>query len=310
MHKISVQTGDWYDELFGGDENPDKAFVFIKNCGFDAVDYNLDHTLSKEQIARRERAAFFDRTPEQLLEYYRPVKTAAEKAGIAFAQAHAPFPLYVEGDPAYNDYLVFVVERLLEVCRYLGCPALVVHPIKEADKAREWELNMAMYRKLIPAAKRTGVKICLENLWEQTGTHVVGRACADAAEACRYLDTLNELAGEDCFGFCFDVGHANLTARNIREDLKTLGRRLTVLHIHDNDGQLDRHRTPYSFSNGDKTLPSTDWEGFLAGLREAGYQGELNFETFGALKTMPQALYEPTLRYISAIGQYFQTRLS
>ena len=36
----SMQTGVWY-KANGGDENPEQAFAFIRDCGFDAVDFNL-----------------------------------------------------------------------------------------------------------------------------------------------------------------------------------------------------------------------------------------------------------------------------
>ena len=310
MHKLSIQSADWYDILFGGDADPESAFRFIKDCGFDAVDHNLDHTLSMAKIKAREKDPFFLQSREALLAYFRPTKEAAEKAGIAFGQAHAPFPSYVENDPDYNDYLVHVFEELLHVCAYIGCPALVVHPIKIADKKRQWELNMELYTRLIPTAKETGVKVCLENLNDRQGDHPIGGVCSTGEEICRYIDTLNQRAGEDCFGFCLDVGHANMAGQNLRVMLNTIGHRLTVLHIHDNDGINDRHMTPYTFKSVDRTQTALDWDGFLAGLRDIGYRGPLNFETFGALLCLPKPLIAPTLRYIRAIGGYFQTQLN
>ena len=37
--------------------------------------------------------------------------------------------------------------------------------------------------------------------------------CTDAVEACYYVDTLNDIAGEKLFGFCFDTGHALAASR-------------------------------------------------------------------------------------------------
>ena len=310
MNVLSIQTADWYDLLFQGDENSAQAFQFIKACGFDAVDHNLDHTLSTKQIEARERVPLFEKSREQILEEHRHLKAAAQKAGITIGQAHAPFPSYVEGDPAYNAYLVHVFEELLHVCAYIDCPALVIHPIKIADKRRQWDLNIELYTKLIPTAKETGVKICLENLNDRQGDHAVQGVCGNGEEACRYIDTLNELAGEEVFGFCLDVGHANMASQNIRQMINTLGHRITVLHIHDNDGVFDRHAIPYTYKDTARTAACLDWEGFLAGLKDIGYKGTLNFETFAALKVLPLELFEPTIRYIAAIGRYFQERLA
>ena len=165
-------------------------------------------------------------------------------------------------------------------------------------------MNMQMYPKLIPAAKKYGVKICLENMFAFIGGHGIARACANVDEACRYIDALNEMAGEEVFGFCYDVGHANLLSCNLYEDIKTLGHRLTVLHIHENDGRLDSHCIPYTYKNG--KIGTTDWEGFLKGLKEIGYEGPLNFETFAALQDVPREVVGELLKLISAIGNYFR----
>lgn len=301
---VSVQTGDWYDELFGAETGADAAFAFIKSFGFEALDYNLDHALTPGQIARGEKTEFMNQSVDQLLEYYRPVKEAAQKHGISLAMAHAPFPMNSEEHPEYNDYIVDSVIKLMAVCQYLQIPSLVVHPITCKDRTKEWELNMQMYPKLIPAAKKYGVKICLENMYAFIGGHGTCRACANADEACRYIDTLNEMAGEEVFGFCYDVGHANLLSCNMYEDLKKLGHRLTVLHIHENDGRLDSHCIPYTYKNG--VTCTTDWEAFLKGLKEVGYEGPLNFETFAALHNTPKEVMCELLKLICSIGNYFR----
>ena len=53
----------------------------------------------------------------------------------------------------------------------------------------------------------------------------------------------------------------------------------------------------------------TDWEGFLQGLREIGYRGALNLETFGSLKGLPQELFTPMLKFAAATVAYFRNRI-
>lgn len=306
--KVSVQTGDWYDELFGGDERADDAFHFIRECGFDTLDYNLDHTLLGNTIVNGTLNHFYDAGEKELLDRYRPVKEAMKRHNISFGQAHAPFPLHVEGADDVNAYLIQMIEKECAICRYLECPALVVHPYSCADKEKEKEINLAMYRKMIPAGKKYGVTLCLENMFRFENGHATAGACGEAAEACWYIDTLNKEAGEDIFGYCFDVGHANLSSRNIRQELRTLGHRLTILHIHDNDGLFDLHQIPYTqHTSGQKTC--TDWESFIEGLRDINYKGTLNFETFAALKNIPHELIPSMLKLTYEIGCYFKKRI-
>lgn len=308
MHKLSVQTADWLNVLFD-EMNPEEGFRFIKDCGFEGVDFNLDHTLPSDLLKAGKRNDYFDAPVEEILERYRPVKEAAEKVGISIVQAHAPFPLYHEDNPELLDYMIMATSKLLKVCQYIGCPNLVVHPHKELDKEHEWLVNEKLYRALMPVAKETGVKICLENLWIKQGDRIVGAVCSDPYEACFYIDTFNEEAGEELFGLCYDVGHANMTARNIFQDLKVLGSRIACLHIHDNDVTVDRHLFPYSCKASDRKNTMLDWEAFYAGLKEIGYKGDLNFETFGQLLVTPTELWKANLRYLNTIGQYIRKRI-
>lgn len=305
--KISVQSAPWFSY-----DDPNAGFAMIKACGFDAVDFNIDHLLSPRALAKSggPLVSFFDKSDEEILEFFRPVKEAAEKNGISFAQMHAPFPTYIPDRDDVTAYAVAATEKCLMVCDYVGCPAIVVHPYTlyaAPTKEKEHEINLGIYRALIPAAKKYKVKVCLENLFTGFNERRFQGACASAEEAVWYIDKLNEEAGEDCFGFCFDIGHANIVGVNIRQYLNTLGKRLTILHLHDNDGHYDTHTLPYACLTGAKL--TCDWEGFMAGLKDIGYEGALNFETFRALGAFPKEVWPETLRLISAIGRMFDNRI-
>ncbi|MBQ8797613.1 MAG: sugar phosphate isomerase/epimerase [Oscillospiraceae bacterium] len=303
----TMQNGIWY-QANGGDENPEKAFGFIRDCGFDAVDFDFSPHIPNAEVRIGNVHGFYDADIETLLDYYRPIKAAADKVGIAFAQAHGPYPMSVEGHPEAHEYLLTVVEKMLAICQMMECPILVVHPMIIRNRQQEFQLNMEMYRKLMPAARRYGVMICLENMHGPQNGHKVSRACSNMDDVCRYIDTLNGEAGETLFGFCYDVGHGNLTSNDIYEDIKQLGHRLTALHIHDNDGLKDLHMIPYICRLTKKDL-NTDWEGFLQALKEIGYRGALNLESAGSLTCLPQELFEPLLKYAAAVCGYFQKKI-
>lgn len=305
MLELCVQTGG----LGYSDQNPDKTFELIKNAGFSAIDFNIDTHLPGAAIKDGSLTEFFSQSIEDLIDYYRPIKASAEKYGLTFSQMHAPFPLWVRGMDDVNKYMIMVVDKICAVAQFLGCPALVVHPITCASKEEERQINFEMYSAMIPSGKKYKVKLCLENLFTYYKGRVIEGSCADVEEACMYLDTLNAKAGEDVFGFCFDVGHANLLGRNIRDYLKRLGSRLTILHIHDNDSNADMHLMPYTCTRNTGKDFICDWDGFIEGLRDSGYKGTLSFETFRATSIVPAELKADTLAHIAAIGRYFRNRI-
>ena len=202
---------------------------------------------------------------------------------------------------------------MIASCAYLGCKALVIHPwigaAYGADKEEEIAVNMWLYRRLMPAAKQYGVKICLENLWEKQGCIFVEAPCIHAKEACDYIDTLNDEAGEEVFGFCLDIGHTQFYQDDICEFIKTLGKRLIVLHLHENDGILDSHMVPYTLLVSCGNEKTVDWERIIKGLSEIKYEGNLSFETCNAIAFVPENVKTITLQHISSIGKYFRNQL-
>lgn len=94
---------------------------------------------------------------------------------------------------------------------------------------------------------------------------IYAACCADMAEANRYIDYLNNLAGEKVFGFCLDVGHALLVGKEIYSTIQEISRNLVALHVHDNDGRNDQHLFPY--------MGVMDWDRVRQGAEGRGLQG-------------------------------------
>lgn len=299
MFKIGVQTGGLTENV----EGLDRAYRIIKESGFDAVDANVDHLLKGDMIRRRERPAWFEGTEEEVLAAFLPWKEAAEKYGLENYQAHAPFPCYVpEPSNGYNDYLLDVLKYTIKGCKVIGCHRLVVHPFffgyQEAmDPQQEWDVNIARYSALIPTARENDVIICLENMFVRRQGKIYGAICSQMEEACRYIDALNEIAGERRFAFCFDTGHLLLAGHDIKKAMITLGDRIECFHVHDNDGRDDLHMPPYT--------GVLDWERFMEGLQAIGFNKTLCFETFRIHQLMDPALSPSINRYIHDCGRRF-----
>ncbi|MBQ8915300.1 MAG: sugar phosphate isomerase/epimerase [Clostridia bacterium] len=301
--QISINTYGWLDDILGGKGKADEAFDFIRECGFEGIDYNFERLLTPEAIRRGALDSVYDLSLDELLQRFAPLKEAAEKHGVSIVQGHGIYPLRVNGSEEFDGRVILTTQKILEVCKYLNCPVLVLH----MERPWGWEKNMEFLRKLIPAGISTGVKICPENLFilKEDGAE----AFCDPVSACEYVDMLNEEAGAQVFGFCYDIGHANLCGLNLYEDITALGHRLSALHIHDNDGKSDQHLIPFTQKVPWKKNNCTDWEGVIAGLRSIEYKGAISFETHCALTDTPKELVPDVLRFIAGIGRYFKGRI-
>ncbi|MBR6568913.1 MAG: sugar phosphate isomerase/epimerase [Clostridia bacterium] len=300
MFQLGIQTG--------GTENVlgiDKAYELIRNCGFTAADVNLDRLFPVRQVKAKQHSAAFEGTDAEILSRFEPWKKASEKYGIVNYQAHAPFPSYTS-DPAYNEYMIGVLQKTIMGCASIGCRRLVIHPFylqydEQLDQEAEWKINMEHFARLIPAAKKYGVMILLENMIiRYRDRRYLGTCCSDAEMACRYVDALNELAGERVFGFCVDTGHLLLAGLDLKKFIVTLGHRIEAFHVHDNDGEFDHHIAPY--------MGILDWNRFVDALREIGYDKTLCFETFGIWNVIDHELCPAMMRFIAETGRMFASR--
>ena len=88
MLKICVQSAPWYRE-----DAPEESIRFIRECGFEGIDYNMDLHLRPEAIQKGDMTGFFSQTTEEILKYYEPLRAALQKYDVELAQMHAPFPL-------------------------------------------------------------------------------------------------------------------------------------------------------------------------------------------------------------------------
>lgn len=297
---VSCQTLGWYHSLFGGEAHAGEALAYIRRCGFDAIDYHFEGVYTANQIRNGVTSPVFDKPLDALLEYYAPLKQAIDTQGIVISQSHGISPQYLTTNRELSTYLRDVIRKSLEVCRFLGCPSMVLHPLRVFDLTE----NLRLFRELTPAALQAGVTVCLENMF------IGNEPFYDTPTACQIIDRLNDEAGAPVFGACYDVGHANLSGRDLYRDICTLGDRLVCLHIHDNDGIHDQHLIPYTQKVPKESRPCTDWDGVWKGLAEIGYTGPINFEIHPALRIAPPELTEDLLKLAASIGRYIQTRIT
>lgn len=306
MNKIGVQTKNVVE-----DEHPEEGFALLKQVGFSFADFSLNSYLLNTDLYKLKKNSFFNQTEQALDQFFTPHKKGAEAAGIEINQMHMPYPAYVPNAPKeLNEYLWSVVApKSMRVCAFFECRHIVVHGFKLArylgSEEAEWVETEHFLDSIAPMAKEMGITVCIENLYDGIGGHLVEGPGCDAHKAAERIDRMNEKYGAEVLGFCFDTGHANIAGLDFERFITTLGNRLKVLHIHDNDGIRDLHQVPFTFTKTRENLPSTDWSGFINGLKAVHFDGVLSFETAPVLTSFPPELKEEVLRLIYKIGTYF-----
>ena len=307
---IGVQTKEAIDDLC-----PEEGFRTLKEVGFSYVDFSLNKYMYNRDIYQMKNSHFFDRSIKELEQYFTPHKEAAAKYGITIGQMHMPYPAYVpQGKAELNDYLWNeMAPKSMEICNYLGCPYIVIHGFKLSyflgSEEAEWEKTERFIHYLAPMAKEMGITICIENLYDSINGHLVEGPCCNVDKVVKRIDRINEQYGAEILGFCFDTGHANLIGLDFEYFLTRLGSRLKVLHIHDNDGIQDLHQIPFTFARTRENKSSTDWDGFVKGLRYINYNGVFNFETAPVLTAFPKEMRDDTLSFVAKIGSFFAKQI-
>ncbi len=300
MIRVGVQTKGILPEV-----GLEEGVALIASAGFERVDFNLDTFLKNSDVYAGKINTFFDEDVEKLLAYFGAYKKMFEKYGIRPSQMHAPYPIFVPGRPDVSEYMQKnVIPKSIAIAGMMEIPWVVMHPFKlqySYGLDVEHAMNLQFFQSLIPMLKEHGIGVCVENLYESVGKRITEGTCADPKEAIWYVDTLNQLAGEELFGCCLDTGHMELVHREPADYVRAIGSRLKILHMHENDAIGDLHQMPYTF--GTKVEDGVDWQDFRKALDEVDFDGTLSFETFPCVNSFPRGARQEVLMTIREIGR-------
>ncbi len=275
---LSTQTHETA-ERFGDIE----AIKHLADAGYDAIDFTMFEDYN-------EQALYYDSNYEEYA--YKLLQTAKE-CGVFFNQAHAPFPSYRVGDEEYNKKTTPKLHRSIEICGILGVKNIIIHPVdfKGDNKKR----NLSMYQSLLPTAKKTGVKIALENMW-----HYDSKRCCISANVCSVPEEFNaflDALDPEWFTACLDLGHIGLVGEDEVRFIHELGgQKLTALHVHDTTFVQDSHTLPF---NG-----KMDWVSITKALKDIHYRGDFTFEADNFLHRVPTGFFDTALKYMHDCGRY------
>lgn len=231
-----------------------KGLYFLRDIGFDAGDM----------------PSFFFRAagdaPEKAVER---IHAAAEDSGVQVELCHLPFGM---DDLKTDEEKALFSKRMykaMDVAKMLGVKYSVVHPfaplvpISEYDEKKQRELVMKDLAPVAEYANKIGLTIVLENMRYAYAKEGVRRYCCTAEQICSVVDEFG-------MGICWDFGHAHVKGQLQSEWLSYMGKRIKMLHVHDNYPTVDAHVAPF--------LGKIDWQDAMQGLKKIGYQGLLNYE--------------------------------
>ena len=297
------------------DDNPMEGFEMLSKAGFTCCDFSLNSYLYNKDIYAGNLNSFFSKSTEELLDFFAPHKEAAQKAKIRINQMHMPYPVFVYTlDDKINDFLWNNIPmKSMEICKFLGCKNIVIHGLKLTKylgtEELEWEKTKEFLELVAPFAAENGITICMENLYEGVAGHLVEGPGCDVRKAIKRIDDFNSRYGAEVLGFCFDIGHANLVGLDFYDFITSLGPRLKVLHLHDNDGMSDLHQLPFTFTKTRENNSSTNWPAFIQALKDICFDGVLSFETAPVLDSFPPEMKFTVLKFIRETGTYLASEI-
>lgn len=187
---------------------------------------------------------------------------------------------------------VELVKNRIDFTARLGGDAIVMHAYpasQDPAQAGLYDTLMDQLRKTLdevqPFAMEQGVRIALENLVDFAGLHARAVTMADAIDNADMIQSLFAAYPPEFLGFCYDSGHAHLGYDRMEEFADHM-ERLSVIHLHDNDGTSDDHRLPFQDTiQWDKLTeliaasPYTKPLSFEVNFHKAGFDSEEQFLT-------------------------------
>ena len=189
----------------------------------------------------------------------REIRRAAEAEGV-LAAWHPWLDLAGLERPAQINKRL---EQLIDDASAMGARNVVIHmgEAPPAERASYLAGVVEGFALAATAARRAGVRFCVENCYSHAG-ETLGDRFED-------FELLFSAVEADAAGFTLDTGHA-LIAGGPPNWLERFAGRLAHVHLHSNDAATDLH---LPFPEG-----SLDWEATLTAMIAAGFGGPYNIE--------------------------------
>ena len=271
--------------------------------------YALDYDYSKYKPWQEYRIYS---NPLKLNELIKPTLDACKRENLSTPAAYINFVMNdIKAEDDLIEVLMTLGEEAVKIALEAGCKYLILSPIDVGIAGKNiWQFNRQYYLHLVEIIKDQGknVRILLENKVKSLGGHLVRGLCADELEAVQCIDTLNEEVGSDVFGFNLDVGTCNLCGQNMQKFISTLGQRLKVVTIRDNDGNQDSSMLPFTAVY--ERSSRTNWLSLIRGLRGIDFDGLLVMQMADTAFVFSPLIRPELIKLSKTIAEYIAWQVS
>lgn len=218
-------------------------FKMVKEIGFDGIEFNSPLEFPVDELLR-----------------------ARDKSGIELPTTvnkdHWQLPLS-SPDPAVRKKIIESVTQSLKDTKAIGGDAVLVVPgvvNKDASYEEAYYTALNAIRELIPAVESTGIKIGLENVWNNF--------LLSPLEAKQFVDDIN------CplIGWWFDIGNV-LRYGWPEQWIRTLNKRIVKLHLKEFSIKKMNEDGLWKGFDVDIEKGDDDWPAVMKAVGEVGYSG-------------------------------------
>jgi len=190
-----------------------------------------------------------------------------------------------DGDPAVRQAGLDGLTQALKDAKAYGASSVLLVPAVVNKKTAwddAWKRSQAEIRKAIPIARDLGVKIAIENVWNQF--------ILTPVEAARFIDELQS----PWVGWHFDVGNS-VTYGFPEQWIRILGKRIVKLHIKEYSRAKRDKQGPSAGFNVEFMAGDDDWPAVMTAIDEIGYTGwgiaeQPGGDTLEGLKTLTSGM--------------------
>jgi len=219
-------------------------FKLVKDLGFDGIEFNSPVAHSIKDLLKAKAASGIE------------IPTLVNKD-------HWSKPLS-DPDPEVRKFIIDSCTKSLQEVKELGGDTVLVVPGVVNEKVSyktAYDNALDSVRKLIPAAEKTGMKIGLENVWNNF--------ILSPIEAARFVDEINH----PLVGWYFDIG--NVLRYGWPEHwIEVLDKRIFKLHIKEFSREKMNNEGLWKGFNVELTKGDIDWATVMKKVREVNYKGQ------------------------------------